>query len=199
VTLDGQFNWMHGEVDGLWSASAQVGVGIKTSSRWNLKVGPRFARGGTPAQFVTRQTDASYTPTYGVRYVFAPIGQTELGLETRFNYTFTPHLSLESYVQPLISSGNYGDARQLETARTYDFVPYSGSIPNLDFNLRSLRGNAVLRWEWRPGSTMFVAWQQSRRNVGQFGDFEFNRDQEALFAARPDNIFLVKMNWWLAR
>jgi hypothetical protein len=199
VTLDGQFNWMQGEVDGLWSASAQVGVGIKTSSRWNLKVGPRFARAGTPAQFVTRVTDASYTPTYGVRYVFAPIGQTELGLETRFNYTFTPHLSLESYVQPLISSGDYGDAKQLESARTYDFVPYSGAIPNLDFNLRSLRGNAVLRWEWRPGSTMFVAWQQSRRNIGALGDFEFNRDQEALFAARPDNIFLVKLNWWLAR
>jgi hypothetical protein len=199
LTVDGQLRLMQGEVKGLWQASAQFGVGIKTSSRWNLKIGPRFTRAGTPAQFVTRQTDASYTPTYGVRYVFAPISQTELGLETRFNYTFTPKLSLESYVQPLISSGDYGEARQLETARTYDFVPFAGAIPNLDFNLRSLRGNAVLRWEWRPGSTLFVAWQQSRRNVGQLGDFDLHRDQEALFAARPDNIFLVKLNWWLAR
>ena len=150
------------------------------------------------AQFVTSVADTAYAPTYGRRYLFAPLSQTELGVEARFNYSFTPLLSLESYVQPLISSGDYGAATQLMAARTFDFMPYSGTIPNFDFNLRSLRGNSVLRWEWREGSTLYVAWQQSRREVGAFGDFGFDRDSRALLGIRPDNIFLVKINYWMA-
>jgi hypothetical protein len=75
------------------------------------------------------------------------------------------------------------------------------TIDNPDFNSRSLRGNAVFRWEYRPGSTLFVVWTQARAGdapVG-VGDFRFGRDRHELFAARPDNIFLVKVNYWLAR
>ena len=82
-------------------------------------------------------------------------------------------------------------------AATYEFAPYSGTVPSLDFNLRSLRGNAVLRWEWREGSTLYVAWQQQRSDMEPYGDFDFGRDRRALFGTRPDNIFLVKMNYWL--
>jgi hypothetical protein len=70
-------------------------------------------------------------------------------------------------------------------------------VPDLDFNLRSLRGNAVLRWEWRAGSTLYVAWQQSRFDAAGRGDFDFQRDRKALLGTRPDNILLVKMNYWL--
>jgi hypothetical protein len=75
------------------------------------------------------------------------------------------------------------------------------TIGNPDFNTRSLRGNTVFRWEYRPGSTLFVVWTQSRTGFAPtgVGDFDFGRDREALFSARPDNIFLVKMNFWLAR
>jgi hypothetical protein len=111
--------------------------------------------------------------------------------------TFTPRLSLETYAQPLLSSANYGDPKQLVAPNTYDFDPYTGSVPNLDFNLRSLRGNAVLRWEWRAGSTMYLAWQQRRTDVAGTGGFAFDRDQRALFRTRPDNIFLVKVNYWI--
>jgi hypothetical protein len=55
----------------------------------------------------------------------------------------------------------------------------------------------VLRWEWRPGSTLYVAWQQARANYATgVGDFDFGRDQAALFDARPDNVFVLKMNYW---
>jgi len=184
---------------GAWDWTAGVTLGLKTSTRWNLSVGPRVTRLFTPAQYVTTLDDATYTPTYGRRYVFAPLHQTELGLETRFNVTFTPALSLETYVQPLLSSADYGPARQLVAPRTYDFVPIAGVDPNeLDFNLRSLRGNAVLRWEWRTGSTLYVAWQQRRADVAEgIGDFDFGRDRRALVHTRPDNVFLVKVNYWL--
>lgn len=75
----------------------------------------------------------------------------------------------------------------------------SFGVGNPDFNFRSLRGNAVFRWEYRPGSTVYFAWTQQRSDVASIGSFDFGRDQAALFDARPDNIFLVKASWWLAR
>ncbi|HEY9450827.1 MAG TPA: DUF5916 domain-containing protein, partial [Gemmatimonadaceae bacterium] len=182
---------------GGWSWNAELGIGLKASTRWNLRVAPTYARAFVPAQYVTTVADPDYAPTYGARYIFAPLHQTEVGLETRLNVTFTPALSLETYVQPLLSSADYGDATQLVAPRTFDFEPYAGEAPDLDFNLRSLRGNAVLRWEWRTGSTLYLAWQQSRRDIDAVGDFSFGRDRRALFGTRPDNIFLVKIDYWL--
>lgn len=182
---------------GGWAWTVGADVGLKTSTRWNLTAGPTYSRSFTPAQFVQSIADAAYAPTFGRRYVFAPLRQTSVGLETRLNVTFSPALSLETYLQPLLSSADYGDAVQLTAPKTYDFTPWAGAVPNLDFNLRSLRGNAVLRWEWREGSTIYFAWQQSRSDVAAIGDFEFGRDRRALFGTRPDNIFLVKANFWL--
>ncbi len=197
VTGTARFNFVNDEAGG-WSWGTGLTLGLKTSTRWNLTMGPSLARASVIAQYVTSVSDAAYSPTYGRRYVFAPLSQTELGIETRFNYAFTPLLTLETYVQPLISTGDYGATKQLVAARTFDFTPYSGSIPNLDFNLRSLRGNSVLRWEWREGSTLYVAWQQSRRDTDILGTFDLDRDGRALIGSRPDNIFLVKINYWLA-
>ena len=181
---------------GSWGWNVGVNVGVKTSSRWNLTVGPTVTKFFTPAQYVTSVGDATFTPMYGRRYVFAPLHQTSVGVEARFNVTFTPRLSLETYMQPLLSSGDYGNARQLLAPKSFDFAPYTAPAPNLDFNLRSLRGNAVLRWEWRAGSTLYVAWQQRRSDYAPTGDFSFGRDSRALFDARPDNILLLKVNYW---
>ncbi len=195
--------WVHGYGErhqyGGWNYSVVLSGNLKTSTRWNLSLAPTFTKRHVTAQFVFSAPDTTYKPTFGRRYVFAPLDQTELVLETRFNLTFSPRLSLETYIQPLISSGNYGDARQLRAPRTYDFFAYTGppEAPDRDFNFRSLRGNAVLRWEWRPGSTIFFAWQQNRSDFAPVGDFSLGRDRRALFAAQPDNIFLVKVNYWL--
>jgi hypothetical protein len=71
------------------------------------------------------------------------------------------------------------------------------SFANPDLNQRSLRGSAVFRWEYRPGSVLYVAWTHSRASDATFGDFRFTRDKDAILEARPDNIFLVKASWWL--
>jgi hypothetical protein len=68
---------------------------------------------------------------------------------------------------------------------------------NNSFNVRSLRGNAVLRWEYRPGSTLFFVWQQNRSGSESFGDFELGRDTGAIFDARPDNVFVIKATYWI--
>ena len=98
----------------------------------------------------------------------------------------------ESY--PLDKTWEREDVGQVADGRIY---PNGTGEPQPDFNLRSLRGNAVLRWEWRPGSTMYLAWQQTRRNVQPFGDFDLSRDAEDLFGSAPDNVFLIKVSYWL--
>ena len=71
------------------------------------------------------------------------------------------------------------------------------TVDNPDFNIRSLRGTAVLRWEYRPGSTLFFVWTQERSGSDSFGDFDFQRDRSALFRDRPINVFQVKASYWL--
>ena len=75
----------------------------------------------------------------------------------------------------------------------------SFDIGNPNFSVRSLRGNAVVRWEYRPGSTIFLVWQQSRAGSGADGTFDLGRDRHLLFHDRPTNIFQVKANWWIGR
>jgi len=73
------------------------------------------------------------------------------------------------------------------------------TIDNPDFSQQSLRGNAVFRWEYRPGSVLYLAWTQTRFATAPFGDLELARDRTALLATRPDDIFLIKVSWWLGR
>jgi hypothetical protein len=104
------------------------------------------------------------------------------------------------FAQPFISGAAFGPQKQLSEPRSYTFEPYTGpaTIPDPDFNLRSLRGNAVLRWEWRPGSTLFLAWQQNRSDlVRTTGDFHLRRDGGALLTAPADNVFVLKVSYWL--
>jgi hypothetical protein len=73
------------------------------------------------------------------------------------------------------------------------------TFDNPDFNLRALRGTGVLRWEYRPGSTLYFVWTQERDGFDQFGDFNFGRDRSALFRDRPTNIFQIKGTYWIGR
>jgi hypothetical protein len=70
-------------------------------------------------------------------------------------------------------------------------------VPKPDFNYRSLIGNAVLRWEYRPGSAIFLVWQQGRNETQPFGDFDFSRDFRAIADVEPENIVALKATYWL--
>jgi hypothetical protein len=83
-----------------------------------------------------------------------------------------------------------------------DATPGAFAILNPDFNTRSLRGNAVLRWEYRPGSTIYFVWEQTRYDdnlYGPVGNFALGRDEGYLARAPPDDIFLIKLDWWVGR
>ena len=68
-----------------------------------------------------------------------------------------------------------------------------------DFTFRSLIGNAVVRWEYRPGSTVFFVWTQNRTGFDPNGEFDFGRQRSALFRDRPTNVFQIKVNYWIGR
>ncbi len=73
------------------------------------------------------------------------------------------------------------------------------TVPAPDFTVRSLRANAVLRWEWRPGSTFFVVWQQNRDNDVTDGNLRFGPDVGALFnGGASRNVLAVKASYWLS-
>ncbi|MCI0435849.1 MAG: carbohydrate binding family 9 domain-containing protein [Gemmatimonadetes bacterium] len=192
--LESRYSW--GESGG-WNGMGSVRMTYRPAENWSVTLGPRYNRSFTNAQYLFSVEDEEAAGTFGRRYVFAPINQTTLSMETRVNLTFTPDLSLEVYTQPFVSTGEYGDPRQLRAPGTYAFDPWDETISSRDFSTTSLRGNAVLRWEWRPGSTVFLVWQQQRRGSTGSGLFDFGRDTRAIFNAHPDNVFLVKLNYWL--
>lgn len=205
--------------DALTMDGAEASITIKPQPHWEVRLAPGIQRDRATAQYLFQLADPAATRTYGRRYVFADLDQRVFAIETRVNYTFTPRLSLQAYVQPFVASGRFGAAKELERPRTYSFLVYgrdigeianntiyptgqaSGGVafpvPQEDFNVRSLRGNAVLRWEWRPGSTLYLAWQQTREDFAPIGDFDLGNDLRALYSASPDNIVLLKVSYWL--
>jgi len=131
----------------------------------------------------------------GPHYVFGRLDQHTVSLSARVNYTMTPTLSLQIYAAPFVSAGAYSNFKALTDglALRYD-DRFAG---NPDFNYRSFRTTNVLRWEYRPGSTLFVVWQQGREAVAGFGDFRLGRDFGDVFGAPATNAFLVKFSRWL--
>ena len=178
------------------------------------------------AQYLATVTDPTATSTFGARYVFGDLGQTEVAVPLRANLVLSPRLSLQLYTQVLLSTGNYRAIEELAAPRTYDFPAYGRDVGTLtydpagasylidpdgpgpaapfriadpSFNFKSLRVNAVARWEFRPGSSLYVVWTQRRQDRAYPGDFELGRDIARLFRARPDDVFLVKAAWWVGR
>lgn len=192
--------WAEDE-EGGWEREVSTSLTFRPSPRWELQLSPSVTRLHEAAQYVATLDDPDATETFGRRYLFSPLDQTTVAVETRFNYIVSPTLSLQLFAQPFISAGEYGQVGALNQPGGFRFDPWDGDpslLPERDFNLRSLRGNAVLRWEWRPGSVVYLAWQQNRRELLEgVGDFDISRDRSALFRVPSDNIVVLKVNLWL--
>lgn len=203
------------------SRSLSVGLEVKPAANISIKLSPSISWYRTAAQWVTSVNDPTATNTYGARYIFADLDQREVSSSIRLSWTFTPKLSLQMYVQPLISVGEYTASKELARPKSFDFATYGTrgstiarqgddytvdpdgggpaapfSFSNPDFNFKSLRGSAVLRWEYIPGSTMYLVWTQQRIDESYPGEFKFGRDVRHLLQSQPDNIFLIKLSYW---
>jgi hypothetical protein len=209
---------------GGWYLSVLPQLKYRPGKSLSLSFGVEYDAGWGDAHFVTRISDSTATATLGRRYVFAGLRQRILDASLRVNATFSRNLSLQLYALPFTFIGNYEGFKELADRRTHSFIEYghdNGStvvesggeytvdpdgpgpastftISNPDFRSRSLRINAVLRWEYRPGSTIFLVWSQTRWGYFENADAELVQDlRHAMFLDRPTNVLLVKMNAWL--
>ncbi|HYH79373.1 MAG TPA: DUF5916 domain-containing protein, partial [Longimicrobium sp.] len=183
---------------GNWQRGASFGVNWRPSTSVRLSLGPDFTRVHDRMQWVSTEADAAATETFGNRYVFATVDRTELSMTTRLDWTFTPTLSLQLFAQPYVSANDFGDYRALARPRSFDFDPYAVAGED-DFTFMSLRGNAVLRWEYRPGSALFVVWQQDRGGEVDDGRFRFRDNVSGVFDRESRNVLLIKATYWLNR
>ena len=186
-----------------WEWDTMARVNVKPSSSLTLSLGPNLTRTRTIAQYVGTFDDAEAGATHGSRYVFADLRRTEVAMAVRVNWILTPRMSVQLYAQPLVSVGDYFGFKELARPRSYDFRVYgvdTGTIgrgvggegyvvdpdgfgparalvfDEPDFNYKSLRVNAVFRWEWQPGSTVYAVWTQQREDTAHPGLFALSRD-----------------------
>ncbi len=135
-------------------------------------------------------------------YTFARLDQKTLDLTTRLNFTMTPNLSLQFYGEPFASNGEYTNWRELNNPRAAQyadrFKPFTSQGDPGGFSFKQFRSNTVLRWEYKPGSTMFLVWAQGRDLSGDFvNDFSARRDFQDIFRQHPDNTLLLKISYWI--
>jgi hypothetical protein len=189
-----------------------------------FSIGPSYLSNNDMRQWVGNFEDAAAVNTYGTRYVFAKLDQETIAGNIRLNWTFTPTISLQLFMQPLFAVGGYSNFKELAKPRTTDLIEYgkngssisydrendsynvdpdgngaaqSFSISNPDFNFKSLRGNAVLRWEAMPGSIFYFVWSHNQQNYDHPGQMEFKRDLTDLWNSEGDDVFMVKFSYWL--
>ena len=202
------------------------GIALKPAPNIFIQLSPSWSRSEDDGQYVTSVTDPTATAFSGKRYIFSYIRTRTVSLDTRVNWTFTPNVTLQLYAQPFVASGRYSSFREFaaprsieklvygQGGRTASYDPASATyhldadgagpaqpftIDNPDFTSTSLRGTAVLRWEYRPGSTIYLVWTQERAGNDPAGDFTVGSARSQMFRDRPTNVFQVKATYWLGR
>ena len=177
-------------------------VNVKLSSRFTTEISTSYSTNDNDSQWF-----GNFSDTAGMHYTFADLQQKTLGFTWRLDYTFTPSASLQVYASPFVSKGTYSRVREAVAPQADDyndrFAAYGDTaVANNPggFNFKAFNSNVVYRWEYRPGSTLFLVWSQGR---GQFdptaGNNSFSGDIRNLFRTRATDRFLVKVSYWFNR
>lgn len=198
-----------------------MGLNVKPTNALSVSFDPGYSVGNYELQYVKTTQMAKEN-----RYIFARLDQKTVSFTFRLNYTFNPELSLEYYGQPFVSAGKYTSYKRttLTNADLFrdryhnyssdelSFNPADNtyaidenldktpdySFGNPDFNFRQFRSNLVIRWEYSPGSTLFLVWSQGRTSSADNGSFSYGKDMKELFGIQPYNVFLIKFSYWFS-
>lgn len=202
-----------------WSATVNPNVNIQARSNLDIAVGPVLVWNDDDSQFVTD----TYSADGDAHYILARIRQTTAGMTVRVNYTYSPTLSVQLYAQPFVSVGHYSDYKEPADPRADGYedryhtfgqgeiyemdglyvidpdrdglADYSFERP--DFNFRQLSSNLVVRWEYRPGSTVYLIWSHGRTSDSPAGRLALGDDLGALSDEPGEHVVLIKANYWL--
>jgi hypothetical protein len=207
--------------DDLGGKSSNVGMSfsMRPGPRLELSAQPSYSSAHDAQQYITTRSGGR-DETYGSRYIFSYIERHQVATEFRMSFTVRPDLNLDVYAEPFAASGRYYEYGELLAPRSLERIVYGkdggsqvevredgsrdvtidGQTFNLrdqDFNVRSFNTNVVLRWEWRPGSTLFVVWQQNRDSRETIDAPVGISDMFDSFTDPGSNIFLIKTSFWI--
>ena len=196
-------------------AEAAANVTVRPVNAFNFSVNAFYERNVDDLQYV----DTAH-PAEGARYLLGRLDQETLGLTFRANLFITPDLSIQYYGSPFVSNGSYGQFKRATSPRAdayadrfYRFadseIAYLPEVNayrvneggttyafrNPDFDFRQFRSNLVARWEFKPGSSLYVVWSQDRTDENAFGK-SLAGSLDALRLAPAANVFLVKLTYW---
>jgi len=203
--IEGNYYWDRARN---YSANLSVGTRWAQTSAVNHQLSVGWHRRIDDTQYLETVNLAERPGGRGIggrSYVFGAIDQTTLDLTLRSSLLFTRNQSLELYLQPFVSEAAFTNGRELAAPDTYDLIPYNEpgwQVGANDFRYTSLNVNLVYRWEYRPGSTLFLVWTHARetriiRGQTRSGAYEGGLDPGALFDNQPENVFLIKATYWI--
>ncbi len=209
-----------------WGVYLEPEVRIRPGGAMSFVVYPGFSRTHAMGQYVTQREDPTATITYGGRYLFSELLQTSLDITIRADLAITPDLTVQLWAQPFASTGDYFGYKELAEPETFDFLRYGAdgnstiefdeedntytvdpdgpgpaepiTFDNPDFSVRSLRSNLVIRWEYLPGSTLFLVWNHNRSGSSTDPSFDAWRQIKGAFTDAAQNTFLIKLNYWIS-
>lgn len=218
-----KFSFFIGTYHGFGDAKSTSGdeyygeINYKPSNSISISLDPDYGIQHTKLQYINAMgTDGSPL------YLFGTLDQKTFSFTMRINYTINPELSIEYYGQPFVSAGKYSAFKKITDPvagkfreRFYEYAPAelsydplnstynvsdgdNFSFNNPDFNFRQFRSNLVVRWEYHPGSTLYLVWSQGRTSNASNGMFRYGSDMKDLFGITPHNVFLLKFSYWFA-
>jgi hypothetical protein len=198
-----------------------LGLNVRPMNALSISLSPTYSVQNNLMQYVSDAKMGS-----DPRYIFARLDQKTASFTFRLNYTFTPELSLEYYGEPFVSAGKYSDFNRTTNTLANRFKDRYRIFPgnelhfnsgdnnyavdenrdgnvdytfdNPDFNFQQFRSNLVVRWEYLPGSTLFLVWSQGRTNSATDGSFAYSKEMKDLFGIEPHNVFLIKFSYWFS-
>ena len=216
VSLRGSFS----HETGGRSLGIDPAVGIRPTSQMELMVFTSFSWTTDPTQYI-----GTFAAGAAPEYLVGRLRQRTSSLTVRGDYTFSPNLTLQLYAETFVSAGRYGTFRTVRDARATRFaeryrtlspdeigpldaagaraVDLDGdggrdfAFTNPDFNVKRFNSTAVVRWEYRPGSTVYLVWGQGRDHFSTDGRTNLRRDAATLFDTPGTNVFMLKASYWL--
>ncbi len=194
------------------NSEGSTGYELDTSLEWvqNSRMHHVISLG-----FDKRHNDAQWVGNYDntgggigdISFVFGELDQRVWDLTLRSSLLFSRDQSLELYAQPFLAVGDYGNARELATPDSYDLQNYSAEdfdITDFDFSYAAVNLNMVYRWEYAPGSTIYLVWTHNRNSYDYRGDpsrlssFDNQFSTTPLFDNEPENRFMAKISYWFS-
>lgn len=211
-SVDAEYNWDTTEAGSLRN-EVQLGLRWNQSEHFSHWIGLRYTYDRTDDQWLDNYANSGTQPGVtgigGVDYVFAELRRRTWDVTLRSNILFDRDSSLQIYLQPFYTYGSYGRPRWLSAPATHDLLDYDLAAEgrdagDYDFAFGAVNLNIVYRWEYAPGSTVYLVWTHAKNRHEEGKDHAAESDWKPRFDAdypfreEPENTFLLKISKWFS-